>query len=94
MSTLKAYGDEVLSIFQLIGDKENDITKSIAWALNKCPVFMKKVVYEIFGIDVDPDNVDILYQNYDAATGITDIEIINIKTIIPACLEMYLSLLL
>ena len=74
MSTLKAYGDEVLSIFQLIGDKENDITKSIAWALNKCPVFMKKVVYEIFGIDVDPDNVDILYQNYDAATGITDIE--------------------
>ena len=74
MSTLKAYGDEVLSIFQLIGDKENDITKSIAWALNKCPVFMKKIVYEIFGIDVDPDNVDILYQNYDAATGITDIE--------------------
>lgn len=74
MSTLKAYGDEVLSIFQLIGDKENDITKSIAWALNKCSVFMKKVVYEIFGIDVDPDNVDILYQNYDAATGITDIE--------------------
>lgn len=74
MSTLKAYGDEVMSIFQLIGDKENDITKSIAWALNKCPVFMKKVVYEIFCIEVDPDNVDILYQNYDAATGITDIE--------------------
>ena len=42
--------------------------------MNKCPVFMKKVVYEIFGIEVDPDNVDILYQNYDAATGITDIE--------------------
>ena len=32
MSTLKAYGDAVVSIFQLIGDKENDITKSIAWA--------------------------------------------------------------
>lgn len=74
MSTLKAYGDEVISIFQLIGDKENDITKSIAWALNKCPVFMKKVVYEIFRIEVDPDHVDILYQNYDAAMGITDIE--------------------
>ena len=63
-----------MNIFQLIGDKENDITKSIAWALIKCPVFMKKAVYEIFGIKVDPDNVDILYQNYDAATGITDIE--------------------
>ena len=41
MSTLKAYGDAVVSIFQLIGDKENNITKSIAWALNKCPVFME-----------------------------------------------------
>ena len=51
MSTLKAYGDAVVSIFQLIGEKENDITKSIAWALNKCPVFMKKVVYEVFEIN-------------------------------------------
>lgn len=80
MSTLKAYGGDVLSIFQLIGDKENDITKSIAWALNKCPVFMKKVINEIFCIDVDPDCVDILYQNYDAETGITDIEMTDRQT--------------
>ena len=52
-----------MNIFQLIGDKENDITKSIAWALNKCPVFMKKVVYEIFGIEVDPDNWNHRYRN-------------------------------
>lgn len=57
VSTLKAYGDAVLSIFQLIGDKENDITKSIEWALNKCPVFMNKVVNEVFGIDVNSDEV-------------------------------------
>ena len=80
MSTLKAYGDAVVSIFQLIGDKENDITKSIAWALNKCPVFIKKIVYEIFGINVDPDEVDILYQKYDAETGITDIEMTDGQT--------------
>lgn len=80
MSTLKAYGNAVVSIFQLIGDKENDITKSIAWALNKCPVFMKKVVYEIFGINVDPDEVDILYHKYDAETGITDIEMTDGQT--------------
>ena len=75
MGTLKAYGDEVLSVFQLIGEKENDITKSIAWALNKCPAFMRKVIAEILGIEVDPNKVDILYQNYDTKTGITDIEI-------------------
>lgn len=48
MSTLKTYGDAVVSIFKLIGDKENDITKSIAGALNKYPVFMEKVIYEVF----------------------------------------------
>ena len=37
MSILKAYGNEVFSIFQLIGNKENDITKSIAWGLKKMP---------------------------------------------------------
>lgn len=80
VSTLKAYGDVVVSIFQLIGDKENDITKSIAWALNKCPVFMNKVVNEVFGINVNPDEVNILYQNYDSETEITDIEMTDGQT--------------
>ena len=74
MGTLKAYGDEVLSVFQLIGDKENDITKSIAWALNKCPAFLEKVVNDVLGLKIDPETVDILYQSYDPKTGITDIE--------------------
>lgn len=47
LSTLKAYGEEVVSIFQLIGDKENDITKSIAWALNKCPVLRHEIFRRI-----------------------------------------------
>ena len=80
MSTLKAYGNTIISIFQLIGDKENDITKSIAWAMNKCPVFMKKVIYEVLGIDVESDEVDILFQKYDADTGITDIEMTDGQT--------------
>lgn len=80
MSTLKAYGDTVVSIFQLIGDKENDITKSIAWALNKCPAFMKKVVLEVLGVSIDPDAVDIQYQKYAAETGITDIEMTDGQT--------------
>ena len=33
MGELNAYGSKVTSIFQLIGTLENDITKSIAWAL-------------------------------------------------------------
>lgn len=35
-----AHGSEVTSLFWLVGTLENDITKSIVWALCKCPTFM------------------------------------------------------
>ena len=47
MSELVAYGTEISSIFQLIGNLENDITKSIAWALTCCPEFLKLVIKEM-----------------------------------------------
>ena len=50
MSTLKAYGDEVLSIFQLIGDKENDITKSVAWALYKIGFYYDYMAVKYIGM--------------------------------------------
>lgn len=75
MSTLISYGKEINSIFQLLGDKENDITLSISWALSKCPGFMKSVIREVFKIQVRPDETIVLNQQYDSATGITDIEV-------------------
>lgn len=45
MGELYAYGSEVTSVFQLIGTLEDDITKSIAWALCNCPIFLKKIIY-------------------------------------------------
>ena len=44
MGELYAYGSKVTSVFQLIGMLEDDITKSIAWALCNCPVFLKKII--------------------------------------------------
>ena len=32
MAQLVSYGKEISSIFQLLGDKENDITLSMSWA--------------------------------------------------------------
>ena len=75
MAILKSYGQEIRSVFQLLGDKENDISSSICWALAKCPVFLKGIVRKVCGIEVDPKNVTILNQEYDQATGITDIEV-------------------
>ena len=75
MGELVAYGGEITSVFQLIGTLENDITKSIAWALCNCPVFMKKIIGEVLGIDIDPEKVRILYQEFEKGKGITDLEI-------------------
>ena len=75
MGELYAYSSEVTSVFQLIGTLENDITKSIAWALCKCPAFMKKIIGEILHIDIDPEKVRIGYQEFEKDRGITDLEI-------------------
>ena len=52
MATLESYGREVHSVFQLLGDKENDISLSMSWALAKCPEFLKAVVQHICGLEI------------------------------------------
>lgn len=75
MGELYAYGGEVKSIFQLIGTHEDDITKSIAWALCNCPVFLKQIIANLLGIAVDPDKVRIKYQESEKDKGRTDLEL-------------------
>lgn len=75
MSSLYAYHNEIKSVFQLIGTLENDITKSIAWVLSNCPMFLSNIVKEITGIDIDPSIVVIRYQKFEKNKGITDLEI-------------------
>lgn len=79
MATLESYGREINSIFQLLGDKENDITLSMSWALAKCPEFLKAVVASVSGFTPDVEDTTIMNQRYDAATGITDIEVTDHK---------------
>ena len=66
MATLESYGREVHSIFQLLGEKENDITLSMSWALTRCPEFLKAVVQHICGLEPDTDAVTVMNQKYDA----------------------------
>ncbi len=75
MAVLESYGRAVDSIFQLLGDKENDITLSMSWVLARCPEFLKAIVSEVSGVVPDPEETAIMNQKYDSATGITDIEI-------------------
>lgn len=62
MSELIAYGNQVNNIFQLIGNSEDDITKSIAWALCNCPIFLQNIIFDLIGISIDPENVIIRFQ--------------------------------
>lgn len=75
MAVLESHGQEIHSIFQLLGDKENDITLSMSWVLAKCPEFLKAVVQHIWQQTPDPDVITIMNQKHDSQTGITDIEI-------------------
>mgnify|MGYP001001186771 FL=1 len=75
MSELVAYGTEVSTVFQLIGNLENDITKSIAWALARCPEFLKAVINELMSLEINTQNVRIKYQEFEKNKGITDLEI-------------------
>lgn len=75
MSELVAYGTEVSSVFQLIGNLENDITKSIAWALARCSEFLKVVINEVMSLEINTQNVRIKYQEFEKNKGITDLEI-------------------
>ena len=87
MAELISYGHEVNSIFQLLGDKENDITLSMSWALKKCPVFLKLIVDAVANTVIDENATMIMNQKYDTESGVTDIEVtdnINVHIIFEA----------
>ena len=75
MAVLKSYGQEIRSVFQLLGDTENDITSSLCWALVKCPEFLTRIIRSVCDATADPSQITILNQQYDHETGITDIEL-------------------
>lgn len=75
MGSLTAHKKDIKSIFELMGSDENDITKSIAWVLYKCPSLLKILLQKLFSIEIDPTLVIIHYQKYDSKKGITDLEI-------------------
>lgn len=75
MAELFACNERVETIFDLIGDKENDITKSIAWAFVKCSRLLERVIERLLHVNVDADDVVIRYQEFEKGKGITDLEI-------------------
>ena len=75
MAELFAYNEHIETVFDLIGDSENDITKSIAWAFVKCPCLLERVIDFLIHISVDAKDIVIRYQEFEKGKGVTDLEI-------------------
>jgi hypothetical protein len=78
MPNLLIHNRRVESIFNLLGQKENDITFSIGWVLSCCPTLLVAFLSEAFGRKVhcgNPHDLVVALQEYQTGGGITDLEI-------------------
>ena len=85
---LKGYNKDINSVFELLGNNENDITKSIAFCLSRCLAFTELFLFEN-GVELQQNDFETLLVTYQQTQeeGITDIEIIvpgKIRIIIEA----------
>lgn len=76
MADLFLHGRPVRTVFDLLGDKENDITFSIGWALAQCDTFLSALFERLFpGTDVG--EVQAIQLQQAGGSGFTDIEIVT-----------------
>lgn len=81
MIDIYMHGRSVSSIFGLLGDKENDMTASVAWVLSRSPRFLSEFLRTVAGIQLVSEKTEIHVQEHSANTGFTDIEIRDPKTL-------------
>jgi hypothetical protein len=75
MTQLFLRNKEMKSVFQLLGEHENDISYSVAWGLSQCPSFLSVFLSNAIQWVGSIDEVEIRMQHYDKGKGFTDIEI-------------------
>jgi len=76
MTDLFLHGRPVRTVFDLLGDKENDITFSIGWALAQCEGFLTLLLKRLFA-DYDVGEIQAVQLQQSGSFGFTDIEIIT-----------------
>lgn len=73
-ATIYRHRKPIKSVFELLGERENDITFSLGWALAQCPEFCSRVVKAMVPGARDARTDKILLQE-PGKDGITDIEL-------------------
>jgi hypothetical protein len=78
MTELHIHGRKASSVFDLLGTNENDITYSVAWALSRCPVFLRSFLANTINWKDEVSEAIVRLQTYeknDDSIGITDMEV-------------------
>jgi hypothetical protein len=75
MTQLLLHGKSVSTVFDLLGEHENDLTYSLGWALSQSRHFLKAFIQIALSIQPKLENVTIRLQHSEMNAGITDIEI-------------------
>lgn len=75
MSRLFLHNREIETLFQLLGEKENNITYSVGWALSRSPAFLSAFLGEVAGLWRKVDDVVVRLQEFRKGKGVTDIEL-------------------
>ena len=75
MTILTLHGQQIETIFDLLGQKENDLTYALGWALARSPKFLEQLATAVGFKDGFSERVKIRLQEYSSTEGITDIEI-------------------
>lgn len=76
MTDLFIFNDKVDSIFQLLGQKENDISYSVGYAFGNCQNFLQNFLQHIkIKTPFQPEAIKIKLQTHEKDKGFTDFEI-------------------
>ncbi len=78
MADLYISNNKISSVFQLLGEKENNISYSVGYAFSNCRQFLQKFLLHIkIKTPFDPDKIKIRLQTHEKEKGFTDFEIIH-----------------
>jgi hypothetical protein len=75
VSEIYLHNKRVNSVFALLGEHENDISYSVAWALAQCPSFLHDFLEKVLDVRAGSSDIEIRLQHHETEGGITDIEI-------------------
>jgi len=74
-SELQLHGKPVQSVFQLLGDRENDLSFSLGWGFARSQKLLQGFLAEVIGKAIPLENCTIRLQHHGKDHGFTDIEI-------------------